>query len=99
MTDQEKTEAAALSWKQQPDGSVGYCVDCFKAGVAWRDRNPGPHVMALVEALQLSVPMHESTCAMEREDKISRCTCWVKKRHNSLAQFEKAMEAGHKSIK
>lgn len=59
MTDQEKIEEAANEHKDglvRLDSSinaiplVGYHK--FKAGIAWRDKNPSPHVMALVTEIK-----------------------------------------------
>jgi hypothetical protein len=84
-SDKEKIEAAALSWKQQPDGSVGYCVDCFKAGVAWRDKNPGPHVMDLKNA---SNSLGNAVVMGSRNE----ITMGLKNLAKAIAEFEKAVK-------
>lgn len=54
--DQAAIEAAALDACVVPDSNGEpaqdqWAYDRFKAGVAWRDRNPSPAVKGLVEAL------------------------------------------------
>lgn len=50
MTDEDKIEAAAQAHATS-EGCNGAADKSFEDGVAWRDANPGPHVMALVSAL------------------------------------------------
>lgn len=54
-SDQEKVEAAAEEYapfKSNPAVNICAANEGFKAGIAWRDRNPAPHVLALVEAVK-----------------------------------------------
>lgn len=53
--DEQKIETAAREGhdlKQEPIALKWEYIEAFKAGVKWRDANPGPEVEALVEALK-----------------------------------------------
>lgn len=78
MTDQEKIEAAA---EEYSFSKTFQCInDTFIAGVAWRDRNPGPHVITLVETLD------------QVRDDISELGGHYKFIDEVLAKFEKIMK-------
>lgn len=50
MTDKEKIEVASKKITNEKYGLDGAGLVGFEEGVAWRDKNPGPHVMAMVGA-------------------------------------------------
>lgn len=57
MTDEEKIEQAAITncndegWDTSGHFEDVASINGFKIGVRWRDENPSPKVLALVEAL------------------------------------------------
>lgn len=94
-TDQEKIEAAAESYSPTHDlemcvqdgsleGAHNAVVDAFKDAVAWRDKNPGPHVMALVEALTYYKQFSLLPPDIQLKERIGGG-----KAHEALATFEK----------
>lgn len=98
MTDQEKIEAAATAmWAEIPyREKQPHIKTVYKEAVAWRDNNPSPHVVALVEALrairdkrtcEILNPPHQKY--KNYEDGWNGVAEFA---GNALAQFEKAVK-------
>lgn len=77
MTDQEKIEtklahAFCATVNHGEDHHMMAVSFGFKAGIDYRDKNPGPHVMALVEAASMVCKYTESEgCLDELHDAIA----------------------------
>lgn len=84
MTDQEKIEAEASElWERIRTGDIfpiPHAKSVFKAGVAWRDRNPSPEVEAIVHWVKDLVELN----GLSEESEL----------HHALAAYEKARGEG-----
>jgi hypothetical protein len=85
-SDQEKIAAAAVV-HDSGAGIYQTSYYCFKAGIAWRDKNPGPHVMALVAIVRKVKSEYGHVCHCEVDVGITCDGCYASE---ALAQFEKA---------